>query len=333
MVHLSEYDPRLEGIWWVEETGMSCNVYVLNEGRTLIDAGNYYGMLHELSDEFDLSRLENLFLTHCHYDHVGGMGELFDWCNPKVYAHMDTLPYINFHSVPFMKIMEKAGRLDQVVMLRGGERIRTGPHLLEVIPTPGHTKGDICLYDKERRVLFSGDTVFASSPVENILTDADKVLGDMSQLVTSLARLVSYEVDFLLPGHGMPTLVDGSAQVLNAYIETRKGVEEDKVRPYLDAARMLLEAGRPATALECYNLALQLDPANLEALVYKGTTLVELQHYDEALTCFDKILKHIPDLEEALMGKGFALLGLGRVDEALRLPGFAARLREMKSGA
>jgi len=45
MIHLGEYDPRLEGIWWVEEAGMSCNVYVLNEGRTLIDAGNYYGML------------------------------------------------------------------------------------------------------------------------------------------------------------------------------------------------------------------------------------------------------------------------------------------------
>ncbi len=90
MVHLSEYDPRLEGIWWVEESGMSCNVYVLDEGRTLIDAGNYYGMLHELSEECDISLLENLFLTHCHFDHVGGMGELFDWCNPQVYAHLDT---------------------------------------------------------------------------------------------------------------------------------------------------------------------------------------------------------------------------------------------------
>ena len=103
MIHLGEYDPRLEGIWWVEEAGMSCNVYVLNEGRTLIDAGNYYGMLHELSQEFDISLLEQLFITHCHFDHVGGMGELFDWSKPKVYAHMDTLPYINFRNVPFMR--------------------------------------------------------------------------------------------------------------------------------------------------------------------------------------------------------------------------------------
>jgi len=29
-----EYDPKLEGVWWVEETGMSCNVYYLAEGRT-----------------------------------------------------------------------------------------------------------------------------------------------------------------------------------------------------------------------------------------------------------------------------------------------------------
>ena len=71
------------------------------------------------------------------------------------------------------------------------------------------------------------------------------------------------------------------------------------------------------------------DPANMEALVYKGTTLTELSHYDEALAVFDRILKVVPDLDEALTGKGFALLGLGRVEEALQLPGFAARLKEL----
>ncbi|MDP2044579.1 MAG: MBL fold metallo-hydrolase, partial [Deltaproteobacteria bacterium] len=225
MIHLGEYDPKLEGIWWVEEAGMSCNVYVLNEGRTLIDAGNYYGMLHELSQEFDISLLEQVFITHCHFDHVGGMGELFDWSKPKVYGHMDTLPYINFRNVPFMQIMEKSGRIDQVVMLRGGERIPVGPYLLEVIPTPGHTKGDICLYEHHNRILFSGDTAFPSSPTENILADADKQLGNMDQQVASLARLVPYDVDFLLPVHGMPVFSDGGDHILNAYIETRKGVE------------------------------------------------------------------------------------------------------------
>jgi hydroxyacylglutathione hydrolase len=328
MIHLGEYDPKLEGIWWVEEAGMSCNVYYLAEGRALIDAGNFYGLLHELSQEFDISLLEHLFLTHCHYDHVGGMGELFDWCNPKVYGHLETLPFINFQSVNFMKIMEKAGRVDQVVLLRGGERLQVGPHLLEVIPTPGHTRGDICLYERHNRILFSGDTVFPSTPTENILADADKQMGNREQLVASLARLVPYAVDFLLPGHGTPAFSDGDAHVLNAYIESRKGMEEDARQPYLDAARLLGDAGRPEKALECYNLALSLDPANMEALVFKGTTLTELQHYDEALECFEKILKHAPELEEAVMGKGFALLGLGRVEEALKLPGFAARLKE-----
>ena len=41
----------------------------------------------------------------------------------------------------------------------------------------------------------------------------------------------------------MPAFSDGSDHVLNAYIETRKGVEEDPRQPYLDAARMLSEAG------------------------------------------------------------------------------------------
>jgi hydroxyacylglutathione hydrolase len=330
MIYLGEYDPKLEGIWWLEEAGMSSNVYVLDEGRTLIDAGNFYGLLHELSQQFDMSLLENLFLTHCHYDHVGGMGELFDWCNPKVLAHIDTLPHINFNNVPFMQIMDKAGRIDRVVMLRGGERLQIGPHLLEVIFTPGHTRGDICLYEHHSRALFSGDLVFPSTPTENILADADKALGSKEQLAASLERLLPYPVDFLLPGHGTPAFDDGSAHVLNAYIETRKSLHEDDRRPYLDAARILADAGRPETALECYNMALMLDPANVEALVYKGATLTELEHFDEALECFDKILKFAPELEEAIMGKGFALLGLGRVEEAMRLPGFAARLQQLQ---
>jgi tetratricopeptide (TPR) repeat protein len=136
-------------------------------------------------------------------------------------------------------------------------------------------------------------------------------------------------VDFLLPGHGAPAFSDGDAHVLNAYLETGKAVSEDHRQPYLEAARLLADAGRPEKALECYNLALQLDPGNVEALVYKGATLTELQHYDEALAIFEKILKVAPDIEEAVTGKGFALLGLGRVEEALQLPGFAARLKQM----
>ena len=128
----------------------------------------------------------------------------------------------------------------------------------------------------------------------------------------------------------MPALADGGAWVLNAYLETRKNQEEDKTKPYLDAALILGDSGQPERALECYNMALMADPANFEALVYKGATLTELQHYDEALECFEKILKIAPNLEEALMGKGFALLGLGRTEEALSLPGFAAKLQQMR---
>jgi glyoxylase-like metal-dependent hydrolase (beta-lactamase superfamily II) len=258
------------------------------------------------------------------------MGELFDWCNPQVLAHMKTLGFINFQGVPFMKIMEKAGRQDKVVLLRGGEKFQAGPHLLEVIATPGHTAGDICLYEHNNRILFSGDMVFVSPPMENYLADADQKLGDMKELIASLGRLLPYEVDFLLPGHGHPAFDDGGAYVLSAYLETRKAKEQDNINPYLDAARILGDAGQPERALECYNMALLADPANFEALVYKGATLTELQHYDEALETFDKILKYAPNLEEALMGKGFALLGLGRTEEALGLPGFAAKLKQMR---
>ena len=40
MIHLGEYDPRLEGIWWVEEAGMSCNVYVLDRKSTRLNSSH-----------------------------------------------------------------------------------------------------------------------------------------------------------------------------------------------------------------------------------------------------------------------------------------------------
>lgn len=328
MIHLKEYDPALEGMWWIEERGTSSNIFVLDEGRLLIDAGNFYGMVQELGEYFNPNNIEKLIITHSHFDHVGGIGELFNWCDPQVLVHFDTLPDMHFNQIPFLKVMEQSGRTDKIVRLRGGERIQAGRHLLEIIPTPGHTRGDICIYEHNTQTLFSGDLVFPCTPEENYLAAADDVLGNMDQLIASLERLVAYPVKALMPGHGMPVNA-GSEHVKNAYVETRKNTQEDHIQPYLDTARILTETGRPAEALECYNYLLSMDPANIEALVYKATTLTELKQFDEALIIFEKLLRVAPDLEEAVMGKGFALLGLGKTEEALQEPRFAVRLKQM----
>lgn len=67
---------------------------------------------------------------------------------------------------------------------------------LRVVHTPGHDAGSICLYDEDCRILFTGDTVFASG------TTGSARSGNIDDLRKSLKRLTSMKVDVILPGHG-----------------------------------------------------------------------------------------------------------------------------------
>jgi len=75
-------------------------------------------------------------------------------------------------------------------------------------------------------------------------------------------------------------------------------------------------------------MTLMLDPANVEALVYKATTLTELSPpMSRPWRFLNRILKVGPDLLEAIMGKGFALMGFRKGGRGLAAPGLAARLK------
>ena len=77
---------------------------------------------------------------------------------------------------------------------------RSGP--FTVLHTPGHTKGSICLYSREDRVLFSGDTLFRHSYGRTDLG------GSEAQIMKSLRRLLQLDGDTTVyPGHDEPTVI------------------------------------------------------------------------------------------------------------------------------
>ncbi|MEM3587502.1 MAG: MBL fold metallo-hydrolase, partial [Candidatus Jordarchaeaceae archaeon] len=78
-----------------------------------------------------------------------------------------------------------------------GEIIKAGTLNLKVLNTPGHTIGSICLYDEDKKVLFSGDTVFSQGSFGRV----DFPTGDSRQMVQSLTRLSKLDVEYLLCGH------------------------------------------------------------------------------------------------------------------------------------
>jgi glyoxylase-like metal-dependent hydrolase (beta-lactamase superfamily II) len=85
--------------------------------------------------------------------------------------------------------------------LTGGETIETAFGPLQVIWTPGHSPGHVCLYDASRRVLFSGDHILEHiSPNIGWMPDHDA----LGEFLSSLDRVASLDVDLILPSHGAP---------------------------------------------------------------------------------------------------------------------------------
>jgi len=86
-------------------------------------------------------------------------------------------------------------------VLQGGEKIAASIGELEVLWTPGHSPGHVCLYGRERRVLFAGDQILEQiSPNIGWLPDRDP-LGEFLESLRELERL---EVELILPSHGVP---------------------------------------------------------------------------------------------------------------------------------
>ncbi len=199
------------------------NVYLIGQDAYLvIDTGLY---AHNLIDamkksNISLERLQNIILTHSHIDHIGGLNELVEKTSADVGIHESEAKYVEegdkeataaaLFSLP-LQGTPIARRLQE------GDIIRFDEFVFEVLHTPGHTCGSICLYEREARILFSGDTVFAHGSFGR--TDLSPG-GNSKDLVNSLERLADLNIDILAPGH-MDVVNSGQSHIKKSY-ETAK---------------------------------------------------------------------------------------------------------------
>jgi glyoxylase-like metal-dependent hydrolase (beta-lactamase superfamily II) len=86
-------------------------------------------------------------------------------------------------------------------LLSGGETIVTAHGALEIVWTPGHSPGHVCLYDCQRRVLISGDHILQHISPNIGWHPGRDALGEY---LTSLDRIAALDVDLILPSHGAP---------------------------------------------------------------------------------------------------------------------------------
>ncbi|QXM05443.1 MBL fold metallo-hydrolase [Crassaminicella indica] len=141
-----------------------------------------------------------IILTHYHYDHIGAVLDLRKKYSMPVYIHKKDEeglkdPCIN-HSVSSFR---KSISIIPDQTLKDGDTIKTSWVTLEIIHTPGHTPGGICIKVKNKNIIFTGDTIF------NIdLGRTDLEGGDYHAMKNSIRNKVSKWSDDMMiyPGHG-----------------------------------------------------------------------------------------------------------------------------------
>ncbi len=196
------------------------NCYILRENDTakdclIVDAGLEAGQLIDFLKEHKLNPVA-VVLTHGHIDHIAGVAALrAEFADIKVYIHkvdakMLTEAEHNLSAlagVPF-----SADPAD--LFIEDGDVIEQAGIKLQVLHTPGHTPGGICLYSprplqkgrgsKDEGIVFTDDTLFADS-----IGRTDFPNGSMSQLLNSIKEKLFTLPDEtkVYPGHGPITTI------------------------------------------------------------------------------------------------------------------------------
>jgi glyoxylase-like metal-dependent hydrolase (beta-lactamase superfamily II) len=149
-----------------------------------------------------LTEVNRVLLTHHHVDHMGGAAYLAQTTHAPVACHSGDVEYVEGRRKrPMPLLMRLLVRLHPVAVsstLSDGDRV-DGLSVLHVL---GHTPGEIALYDAERKILYSGDSVVEHRG--RLTLPGRRFASNLEQAVSSLGRLRSLEIELLLPGHGEP---------------------------------------------------------------------------------------------------------------------------------
>lgn len=195
------------------------NVYVI-DGKvpTIIDTGTGFyshALIETIQEITPLQQIQQILLTHEHYDHVGGVQDivLATGGTAHICAHTDVVTKLKEGKSTFAEML--GGVMPHIkvdVPLTNDMRLTVGDEPFQVLVTPGHSIGSLCFYSKKNEVLFSGDTVFAHGGFGRY----DFPGGDFHLLLQSIERLATLKIKKLYPGHGPVIEIHGTDHVLKS---------------------------------------------------------------------------------------------------------------------
>lgn len=187
---------------------LGSNTYLVYDESSLegaiIDCGNQPREPLAKAQELGV-KIKYIILTHGHYDHAEYVEEYARLLpEAEVVAHEAEIAVLTDFEANVSAYFGTPRRyMSPHRTVKGGDRLTLGASEYEVVSTPGHTPGSICLYSVGDGVTFTGDTLFCCG-----YGRTDFKYGSDVELMSSLRRLSRLPAEVtVLPGHGGPSTV------------------------------------------------------------------------------------------------------------------------------
>lgn len=204
---------------------LQCNCSIIGDENSreamVIDPGDDIADVLGIIAKHNLT-VKQIVITHAHIDHVGGAMKLREATGPPILLNENDYALLKMLDVQATWLgMRPPGKVEIDHSIGEQQTVQAGSLRANVVHTPGHTEGSICLYFPAEKKLIAGDTLFAGS-----IGRTDLPGGSFDKIIMSLREklLTLPDETTVVPGHGPLTTI-GDERETNPFLRTTRQSE------------------------------------------------------------------------------------------------------------